>query len=260
MTDAPADAPSTPPTAADIVAALAEFADPERAAGSAWFFRTGPGGYAEGDRFLGVTMPQLRTVARRFADLPLAEADRLLESPFHEHRMCALVIGVERFRRAGRARTRDDALRADLHEAYLQHLAAGHVDNWDLVDVSAEVLVGEPCFLPAPAADPVPPLVARLVASDSLWERRVAMISTFAATKAGDARPALAVAERLIDDREDLIRKAVGWMLREVGKRVDRAALTGFLDGYAARLSRVSLSYATEHLDPEVRAAYRAMR
>ncbi len=125
-------------------------------------------------------------------------------------------------------------------------MRAGRVNNWDLVDSSAEFLVGE--FL-REAGRGDDPLLDGLAASASLWERRVAVLATFAFIKAGDAGPILRLAPRLLDDREDLMHKAVGWMLREVGKRVDRGVLTHFLDEYAARMPRTMLSYATEHLD-----------
>lgn len=245
-------------TAAEVRAALAAAADPDRAAGAARFFKTGPGGYAEGDVFIGVTVPATRAIVKRAAGLPTAEVAELVASPVHEERLAGLLVMVDRFRRAGRARSRDDGVRAAEHEGYLAAVRAGHVDNWDLVDASAEYLVGEVVF--APVADVEPPLVRELAASDSLWQRRVAVLSTFAAIKAGDARPTLALAARLLDDPEPLLHKAVGWMLREVGKRVDRAVLTAFLDEHAARMPRTMLSYATEHLDAAERAAYRAKR
>jgi 3-methyladenine DNA glycosylase AlkD len=130
----------------------------------------------------------------------------------------------------------------------------GLVNNWDLVDASAEFVLGE--YLVDRPRD----LLTQLAASDVLWERRVAVLSTFVFIKHGDASTTLELAERLLGDREDLMQKAVGWMLREVGKRVDRAQLLAFLDVHAARMPRTMLSYATEHLDPEVRAAYRAAK
>lgn len=247
-------------TAAEVRAALAAASSPERAAGAARFFKTGPGEYAEGDVFIGVTVPATRAVVRRSLALPAAETAELVASPIHEERLAGLLVMVERFRRAGRPRGRDDAARRAEHEAYLAAVRAGRVDNWDLVDASTEVLVGELVY-PAPGADePLPPLVAELAASASLWQRRVAVLATFAAIKAGDAAPTFAIAEQLLDDREPLLHKAVGWMLREVGKRVDRAALTGFLDRFAGRMSRTMLSYACEHLSPKERARYRALR
>ncbi len=177
----------------------------------------------------------------------------LLDSEFHEERLAALLILVTQFRRASRAPTGDDGERAGLHAFYLDAVHRGRVNNWDLVDSSADSLVGEYVL------DHPSDLLERLAASESLWERRVAMIATAAAIKAGDAGPALAIASRLLPDREDLIQKAVGWMLREVGKRASRESLTGFLDENASRMGRTALSYATEHLEPEERARYRAM-
>ncbi|GAA4379988.1 DNA alkylation repair protein [Agromyces bauzanensis] len=244
-------------TAGEVQAALAEHASPERAAGSARFFKTGPGEYGEGDRFIGSTLPATRAIVARFARLPLAEHALLLASDVHEHRMTALLIMVRQFQTASRPRTRDDAARAALHEAYLAAVRGGRVNNWDLVDSSAPVLVGEFLLESGRGDDP---LLDRLAASASLWERRVAVLATFAFIKAGDGAPTLRLAPRLLDDREDLVHKAVGWMLRELGKRVDRDALLAFLDEYAARMPRTMLSYATEHLTPEERAAYRARR
>lgn len=256
-TDAASATDAAELTAEAVQSALARLASPERAAGSAGFFKTGPGQYGEGDVFIGVTVPDTRTVVARFAALSPHEVSRLLASDVHEHRLAGLLIMVRRFQVAGRPRTRDDAERAALHAAYLDAVHGGRVNNWDLVDCSAEWLVGEVLRESGRGDDP---LLDRLAASDSLWERRVAALSTFAFIKAGDARPILRLAPRWLDDREDLMHKAVGWMLREVGKRVDRGVLVGFLDEYAPRMPRTMLSYSTEHLAPEERAAYRAMR
>lgn len=253
---------SNPAGAADasaeaVQAALAEHASPERAAGSARFFKTGPGQYGEGDRFIGVTVPATRAVVARFATVSPREVRRLLASDVHEHRLAALLIMVRQFQVASRPRTRDDEARTALHVAYLDAVRAGRVNNWDLVDSSAEVLVGE---LLREAGRGDDPLLDELVASASLWQRRVGVLATFAFTKAGDGGPILRLAPRLLDDREDLMHKAVGWMLRELGKRVDSGLLIGFLDEYAPRMPRTMLSYATEHLSPDDRAAYRAAR
>lgn len=244
-------------TAAALAAAIDAAGDPTDAAFLQRFFKTGPGQYGEGDVFVGVRVPATRAIVKRFERMPLAEASALLGSRVHEHRLAALLVMVRQFQVAGRPRTRDHAARAALHAAYLDAVRRGRVDNWDLVDSSAESLVGE--FL----RDDVPDddaMLDELAASDSLWERRVAVLATFAFTKAGDGGPILRLAPRLLDDHEDLMHKAVGWMLRELGKRVARSALTGFLDEYAPRMPRTMLSYATEHLAPDERAAYRAMR
>lgn len=240
-------------TAVDVRRALAEAADPEDAVALRRFFKTGPGEYGEGDVFIGVRVPQTRAVARRFSELPLAEIAKLLASEVHEHRLAGLVVLNARFARASVTRGRDDAARAEIAEFYLAAVKDGHVNNWDLVDASAEFILGE--FLYDRPRD----ILFELAASPVLWERRVAVRSTFGFIKHGDASTSLDLAARLLDDPEDLMRKAVGWMLRETGKRVDRSLLTGFLDDHAPRMPRTMLSYATEHLDPEARARYRTM-
>lgn len=244
-------------TARALGAAIDQAADPARAATLRAFFRTGPGEYGDGDVFLGVRVPVLRALVRRAQDLPPAEATALLESPAHEHRLAALLVLVARYQRATRARTRDDAERDALHARYLVAVRAGRVNSWDLVDCSAEWLVGD--WLLGPPRHEVAPVLDPLAASSSLWERRVAMLATFAFTKAGDPGPALTYAARLLGDRENLMHKAVGWMLREVGTRVAREVLLTFLDEHAARMPRVALSYATEHLAPAERARLRAL-
>lgn len=152
---------------------------------------------------------------------------------------------VRQFQVVSRSRTRDDDASRALHEAYLAAVRAGRVNDWDLVDSSAEVLVGE--FLRGAGCGD-DPLLDELAASDSLWERRVAVLATLAFIRAGDGGPILRLAPQLLGDRGDLMHKAVGWMLRELGKRVDRGVLRGFLDEYAPRMPRTMLCYATEHL------------
>lgn len=244
----------TDATATDVQDALTAVASAERAVGSARFFKTGPGEYGEGDVFLGVTVPDTRVVVKRFADLPLAEVDALLESPVHEHRLAALLILVAQFDRASKPPRRNDAKRRELATFYLAAVRRGRVNNWDLVDSSAPTLLGG--YLLDRPRD----VLFELAGSDVLWHRRVAMIATAGFIYAGDASTTLELAERLQDDRADLMQKAVGWMLRETGKRIDRSVLTGFLDTHAASLGRTALSYATEHLPAEDRARYRAMR
>jgi 3-methyladenine DNA glycosylase AlkD len=231
-------------TADSVRAALAAIADPDQVAGLQRFFKTGPGEYGEGDVFLGITVPDLRRAIRPFPDLPLDDIDALLDDAEHEHRLAGVLLLVQRYGSAPDA----------VVERYLAAVRRGRVNNWDLVDASSEFILGP--WLQGRDLG----LLDELASSDDVWERRVAVLATFDFLKHGDAAPTLALAERLLGDRHDLIRKAVGWMLRETGKRVDRAILTGFLDAHAAAMPRTMLSYATEHLTPEERAHYRAMR
>ena len=244
-------------TSTELAAALDAAGDPEDAVFLRRYFKTGPGEYGEGDVFVGVRVPAVRALARQSRSMPVDQAFELLDSAVHEHRLAALLVLVDRFVSASRARTRDDDLRAELHARYLGAVSRGRVNNWDLVDSSAEVLVG--AWLLGPPAQPLGEL-DRLAGSPLLWERRVSMIATFAFIKAGHAEPALQVAELLLGDREALIHKASGWMLREVGKRVSRETLTDFLSVHAARMPRTMLSYATEHLTEQERSAFRALR
>jgi 3-methyladenine DNA glycosylase AlkD len=231
-------------TAEDVRSALAEFANPSDGLKQRAYFKGYEGGYGAGDVFLGLRVPVTRAVVKRFRGLAFDEIDALLDDPEHEHRLAGVLLLNE-------AARRDPATTA---ERYLAAVRRGRVNNWDLVDASAEYALG------GWLNDRDRSVLDDLAASPVLWERRVAVIATFAFIKRGDASTTLALAERLLDDREDLMHKAVGWMLREVGKRVSREALLGFLDAHAARMPRTMLSYATEHLDPELRAAYRRMR
>lgn len=231
-------------TADDVRAALAEVANPADAAQLQRYFKTGPGEYGDGDVFLGVRVPAVRAIVKRFHGLPFDEIDALLDSPVHEHRLAGLLLLV------AVARREPDAVAV----RYLAAVHRGRVNNWDLVDLSAPEALGDVLV------DGDRSVLDELAASPVLWERRVAVLATFAFLRRRDASTTLRLAERLLGDREDLIHKAVGWMLREVGKRVSRSALTGFLDAHAARMPRTMLSYATEHLEPAERAAYRALR
>ena len=239
-------------TASSVTSALAVVAHPDVALGAARYFKTGPGEYGEGDVFIGVRVPVTRQTIKPFAALPLAEAQVLLESPVHEHRLAALLILVGQFQRASKPKTFDDSVRTRLFDFYLSAVRQGRVNNWDLVDSSAPTLLGDYLF------DRDRSVLFELAASDILWERRSAMIATLGLIGRGDASTTLQLAEMLLGDRVDLMQKAVGWTLREVGKRVDRALLLRFLDAHAAEMGRTALSYATEHLAPELRAEYRA--
>lgn len=239
-------------TADDVKQALANLADDRDAANLARFFKTGPGEYGEGDVFIGVRVPGTRIVVRRHSDMDLSEVGVLLDSPVHEHRLAGLLVLVAQFERAAGAG--DEALCEKIADCYLDLVMRGRVNNWDLVDASADHILGEwLCDRPRG-------VLFALAADGNLWRRRVSLLSTFAFLRRGDASTTLEVAERVLADRRDLIQKAAGWMLREVGKRVDRDLLTGFLDRHAAEMGRTALSYACEHLTAEERARYRARR
>lgn len=224
---------------------LGKAARPERAESNKWFFKTGRGEYAAGDRFLGVTVPQLRAIAREHRDMPLKYVVRLLQSPWHEERLLALLIMVRQYVGA------DARSRRAIHQLYLRHTKS--INNWDLVDASAAQIVG------AHLETRDRRVLRRLARSTSLWERRMAMIATYHYIKQGDFRDALAVAELLLKDDHDLIHKAAGWMLREIGKR-DRRTEERFLKKHAARMPRTMLRYAIERFPPQVRRKYLAMK
>ena len=234
---------SKPADARWVKRELAALADPERAAFTAPYLGVAPGGYGEGDVLLGIRVPAQRLVARAARDLPLDEAATLLASPVHEHRFVALVVLVERYRRG------DPGLRAELSRFYLEHRAG--VDNWDLVDASAPDLLGGELV----GGDRA--VLGELALAESLWDRRIAVVATYALIRHGEFDDTLALAERLMDDPHHLIHKAVGWMLREVGKR-DEAVLVAFLEANRTRLPRTTLRYAIERLTPEQRAALMA--
>jgi 3-methyladenine DNA glycosylase AlkD len=222
-------------------AAIRALADPHRAAGVARFFKTGPGDYGAGDRFLGVRVPDLRRLARAYQDRPLRDILPFLESPWHEERLFALLVLVRQYQRTS------DRQRAAIYRAYLAHMR--HVNNWDLVDCSAEHIIGAHLMHRNRA------ILRRLALSKSVWERRIAVLSTFHYIKHGEYRQTLDIARLLLDDPHDLIHKAVGWMLREVGNR-DRAAEERFLRTYAGRMPRTMLRYAIERFPKSLRQRY----
>ncbi len=228
-------------TAVEIQTLLRQLGNDDIARGQQRFFKTAPGQYAAGDRFLGIKVPPLRRLARQYQELPLSECAALLRSSYHEERLLALLILVRAYQR-GEASTRQA-----IHELYLA--STSYVNNWDLVDVSAESLVG------AHLADRPRTLLARLAESASLWERRIAILATFHFIKKGDFADLLHLASRLLADREDLIHKAVGWMLREVGKR-DLATAEAFLQQHHAQMPRTMLRYAIERFPEPRRQAY----
>jgi 3-methyladenine DNA glycosylase AlkD len=230
--------------ASDLMARIDALGNPEDAVILQRFFKTGPGEYGEGDVFVGVKVPPVRTVAKEFADLSLPQLDKVLKSPIHEHRATALVILAERAKRA------DLAEGKELYDFYLARTA--RINNWDLVDISCRDVVGG--YLLATNS---PNSLKPLAKSKLLWDRRIAIVSTWTFIRAGELQPTFELSVQLINDSHDLMHKAVGWMLREAGKK-DRAALEAFLAEHAHELPRTALRYSIERFSPEERAYWRA--
>ena len=224
-----------------LCAELDAAADPERARHLQRFFRTGPGEYGEGDRFLGLRVPQVRAIAKRHKALPLPDLAGVLASRYHEHRQAALFVLANRYPRSAPAEQETIA------RFYLDHLDA--VNGWDLVDGSAPHVLG------AHLLSRDRSVLYELARSGHLWRQRVAVLATFRFILAGQFDDTLRLAELLRDHPHDLIHKAVGWMLREIGKR-DQAAEERFLDRHAAHMPRTMLRYAIERFEPELRRSY----
>ena len=216
---------------------LKAFGSKSRMSDLARFYKTGPGEYGEGDLFLGGSVPQTRSVASSYKNLELAEVQKLFNSPFHEARLCAAIILNLQFKAAKTSQERKK-----IFDFYLKQVRAERVNNWDIVDVSAPWMG---VYL-AEVEDPMP-LLIKLAKSKSLWQRRVSMILTFALIRKGDLEPSIIIAQSLLKDDQDLIHKAVGWMLRELGKR-DVMMLRRFLSEHAHEMPRTMLRYSIEKL------------
>jgi 3-methyladenine DNA glycosylase AlkD len=224
-----------------IRAELREKADPAKAADLQWFFKTGPGEYGEGDRFLGMRVPDLRRLAKKYRDLSLDEIRELLSSTFHEERLLALFLLVHQYDQG------DETTRAQIYRLYLK--STRHINNWDLVDSSAPHIVGRHLL------DRAKKPLFRLAKSKSLWERRIAVMSTFYFLRQGDFHDTFEIADLLLKDREDLIHKAVGWMIREVANR-DLEAAEAFLKPRYDEMPRTMLRYAIEKFPGTMRRRY----
>jgi 3-methyladenine DNA glycosylase AlkD len=225
----------------EVRARVRAAADPRSVAILQRFFKTGPGEYGEGDVFIGVRVPALRAICRHCANLPLSRIRSLLRSRIHEERALALMLLVEAFRRA------DEAGRTRIYRMYLDSTA--YINNWDLVDQSAPQIVGG--YLHNRSRAPL----RRLAKSRVLWERRIGIVATQHFIRQGDFDDTFRIADLLLGDEHDLIHKAVGWMLREAGKR-DGAALRQFLNPRAGRMPRTMLRYAIERFPADERQKY----
>jgi 3-methyladenine DNA glycosylase AlkD len=234
--------------AADIRKELKSMADPDKAAILQRFFKSGPGQYGEGDIFIGVIVPLSRQVAKKFSQLPLVEVRTLLYSRVHEERLVALMILAWRYSSASSSREEKE----EIVKFYLDNIK--QVNNWDLVDLSAPNILGAHLVDSRDRR-----LLYRLAGSENVWERRIAIVATHQFIRNGDFSDTLKIAGMLLQDRHDLIHKAAGWMLREVGKR-DAAAEEAFLEKHFSVMPRMMLRYAIERLPESTRRRYKKNR
>lgn len=221
-------------------------ADPQRAKVSKSFFKTGEGQYGEGDIFLGLTVPQCRILAKKYSDMSFVDLTKVITSPIHEERLIALLILVELYKKS------DLSDKEYIFHFYLSHTS--YVNNWDLVDTSADKIIGQ--WLLENNKTLNVQLLTRLAKSDAIWERRIAIIATFQFIKHGLYEETFRIAETLLHDQHDLIQKAVGWMLREVGKRCSQEDQEIFLKKHYKTMPRTMLRYAIERMKKEKQTAY----
>lgn len=226
----------------NLRAELKQNADPKQATVLRGFFKTGKGEYGEGDIFLGIKVPIQRTIAKNYQNLPLADLLNLLHSKIHEERFTALVLMVNLYQKG------DSALKKQIYKAYLAD--SEWINNWDLVDTSTPQIVGDYLCNFGDVK-----ILDKLAESNLLWDRRIAILATFTFIRNNNFKPTLKIAKILLRDNHDLIHKAVGWMLREVGKK-DLTVLKQFLDDHAHEMPRTTLRYAIEKLNRQERNQY----
>lgn len=218
--------------------------NPEKANLLSRYFKTGKGEYGEGDTFLGIMVPKQREIAKKFKDLELDSINKLLDSGIHEKRLIGLFILVDKYKKS-----KQELEKKKIFDFYLRKARENKINNWDLIDLSCRDIVGN--FLLDKPRD----LLYKLVKSDNLWERRIAIISTSEFIRYNQFEDTIKISELLLKDEHDLIHKAVGWMLREIGKR-DEKVLICFLDKHSNYIPRVMLRYAIERLDEKTRKKY----
>lgn len=243
-----------------IYSLIQSHANPEKARVLQRFFKTGKGEYAEGDIFLGLIVPIQRKIAQQFRTLSLNDVVQLLQSQIHEHRLIALFILMDQFKKG------DSAKRKDIFDCYMQNTQ--YINNWDLVDLSAPTIVGEYIRFEDTKRSEVPPkssdkedevgitTLYTFAKSRNLWKKRIAMVALYADIKKQRFDRALTVAELLVHDKQDLIHKAVGWMLREIGKRGGMKEEEEFLKKYKTTMPRTMLRYAIERFPEKLRQQY----
>ncbi len=227
----------------EVVRQLKQHINPEKAAFFPRFFKTGPGEYGEGDKFLGVIVPNQRKIAKQFRDLPEAEIIKLLDDKYHECRLTAVLIMVEQYQRG------DDAQKQSIVDLYLKKI--DRINNWDLVDSSAHKILGPHL------QDRSRKILTEFSNANHLWKQRIAMMTTLHFIKQGDFVVTLRIAKKYLKHDHDLIHKITGWMLREIGK-IDQVVLLDFLDTYADQMPRTMLRYAIEKLPQQMRKRYLA--
>ena len=220
---------------------LSKLKDPDRAKNLSWFFKTGKAQYGEGDVFLGIKVPEQRKIAKKYIHLSLDDLQELLNSKIHEHRFTALVILISKYQKA------KESVKEEIFNFILENTQ--NINNWDLVDLSAPRIVGD--YLLSKERS----ILYKLAKSKSLWERRISILSTFTFIDNNDFKDALTISELLLNDKHDLIHKAVGWALREIGKR-DQNVEELFLAKHYLHMPRIMLRYAIEKFDEKKRKKY----
>ena len=224
---------------------LSKLSIPEKAEYFPRFFKSGPGEYGEGDKFLGITVPNCRTIAKKYESrLEIGDVSELLESHWHEERLSALLILVIKYAKS------DNETKSEIFDFYLRNTK--HINNWDLVDLSCPKIIGDYTFH-NPSNQKV---LDELIDSKLLWDKRIAIVSTLFFIVNGNPVPTLKIVRKSLEDDHDLIQKANGWMLRELGKRIDNNLLIDFLKTYYQKIPRTTLRYAIERFEPEVRKKY----
>lgn len=213
----------------------------ERAKVNAWFFKTGKGQYGEGDVFLGVTVPDTRKIVKNYTDLPFSDVEKLLTSKIHEERLSAVILLTDKYQKG------TEKEKKAIFTFYLSH--AKYINNWDLVDASAHIIGN---YL----LERDRKILLKLAKSNNLWEKRISIVATFVFIRNGESEWTFRICEILMEDKHDLIHKACGWMLRELGKRVSEDTLCSFLDQYGPYMPRTMLRYAIERFSPGKRKEY----
>jgi len=210
------------------------------------FFKTKKGEYGEGDEFLGITVPLIRDLSRKYIELEYSDIKKLLENKYHEIRLCALIILTYKFEKYKKEKNENEL--KYIYNFYLENIK--YINNWDLVDLSCYKIIGEYLLNKDRS------ILEELSISKNLWERRIAIISTFAFIKNNEYKDTVKICEILLNDKQELIHKATGWMLREMGKRINKELLINFLNKYYKKMPRIMLRYSIERLNNDEKAFY----